>query len=297
MTPSGCLDQDASMLRIAIAVFILLAACARAELTLDASSKAAMERSLAAMVEGMDAAQKEKLGDAVVARLLAAAFRERDADAARRTLHGLTAAQLLAGESAAAPQSPADQSPAAVASAAQREAQQRAERAAKLAADIEALVAKQTAAAQAKEQLAQFRVLASTFAFEESDFDRSPTIELHVRNDTAHPIARVYFDAVLATPGRSVPWVDTRFNYEIPGGLEPGEQATWRLAPNRFDDWGRAPADRDDMVLAVVPYRVDGADGKALYDARQFDADDDKRLRKLRAEQQALAALPAAAPR
>jgi hypothetical protein len=184
-----------------------------------------------------------------------------------------------------------------VASAAQREAQQRAERAAKLAADIEALVAKQTAAAQAKEQLAQFRVLASTFAFEESDFDRSPTIELHVRNDTAHPIARVYFDAVLATPGRSVPWVDTRFNYEIPGGLEPGEQATWRLAPNRFDDWGRAPADRDDMVLAVVPYRVDGADGKALYDARQFDADDDKRLRKLRAEQQALAALPAAAPR
>jgi hypothetical protein len=51
------------------------------------------------------------------------------------------------------------------------------------------------------------------------------------------------------------------------------------------------------MVLAVVPYRVDGADGKALYDARQFDADDDKRLRKLRAEQQALAALPAAAPR
>jgi hypothetical protein len=122
-------------------------------LTLDASSKAAMERSLAAMVEGMDAAQKEKLGDAVVARLLAAAFRERDADAARRTLHGLTAAQLLAGESAAAPQSPADQSPAAVASAAQREAQQRAARAAKLAADIEALVAKQTAAAQAKEQL------------------------------------------------------------------------------------------------------------------------------------------------
>jgi hypothetical protein len=292
MTLRRCLDQDASMLRIAIAFSLLLAACARAELTLDASSKAAMERSLAAMVEGMDAAQKEKLGDAVVARLLAAAFRERDADAARRTLHGLTAAQLLAGESAAAPESPA-----AVASAAQREAQQRAERAAKLAADIEALVAKQTAAARAKEQLAHFRVLASTFAIEESDFDRSPTIELRVRNDTAHPIARVYFDAVLATPGRAVPWVDTRFNYEIPGGLEPGEEATWRLAPNRFDDWGRAPADRDDMVLAVVPYRVDGADGKALYDARQFDADADKHLRKLRAERQALAATPAAAPR
>lgn len=280
------------MLRIAIAFSLLLAACARAELTLDASSKAAMERSLAAMVEGMDAAQKEKLGDAVVARLLTAAFRERDADAARRTLHGLTAAQLLAGESAAAPESPA-----AVAAAAQREAQQRAERAAKLAADIEALVAKQTAAAQAKEQLAHVRVLASTFAFEESDFDRSPTIELRVRNDTAHPIARVYFDAVLATTGRAVPWVDTRFNYEIPGGLEPGEEATWRLAPNRFDDWGRAPADRDDVVLAVVPYRVDGADGKALYDARQFGAADDKHLRKLRAEQQALAATPAAAPR
>lgn len=280
------------MLRIAVASFALLAACSRAEPTLDTTDKQTLERSLAAMAEGLTEAQKEELGKAVFARLLAAAFKERDADAARRTLHGLTAAQLLAGESVAAPGSPA-----AAAAAAQREVQQRAERAAKLATDIDALVAKQTAAAQAKERLAQFRVLASTFAFEESDFDRSPTIELRVRNDTAHAIARAYFDATLATPGRAVPWVDTRFNYEIPGGLEPGEEATWRLAPNRFDDWGRAPADRDDMVLAVAPYRVDGADGKALFDARQFDADDDKRLRALRAEQAALAAMPAAAPR
>lgn len=280
------------MLRTAIAFLALLSACSRAQPTLDTTSKETMERSLAAMAEGLTEAQKEELGKAVFARLLAAAFKERDADAARRALHGLTAAQLLAGETAAAAGSPA-----AAAAAAQREAQQRAERAAKIATDIDALVAKQTAAAQAKERLAQFRVLASTFAFEESDFDRSPTIELRVRNDTAHAIARAYFDATLATPGRAVPWVDTRFNYEIPGGLEPGEEATWRLAPNRFDDWGRAPADRDDMVLAVAPYRVDGADGKALYDARQFDADDDKRLRALRAEQAALAAMPAAAPR
>ena len=280
------------MLRTAIAFLALLSACSRAEPTLDTTDKQTLERSLAAMAEGLTEAQKEELGKAVFARLLAAAFKERDADAARRALHGLTAAQLLAGETAAAAGSPA-----AAAAAAQREAQQRAERAAKIATDIDALVAKQTAAAQAKERLAQFRVLASTFAFEESDFDRSPTIELRVRNDTAHAIARAYFDATLATPGRAVPWVDTRFNYEIPGGLEPGEEATWRLAPNRFDDWGRAPADRDDMVLAVAPYRVDGADGKALYDARQFDADDDKRLRALRAEQAALAAMPAAAPR
>lgn len=277
------------MLRLAIAVCILLAACARAELTLDTSSKAAMERSLAAMVEGMDAAQKTKLGEVVVARLLAAAFRERDADAARRTLHGLTAAQLLAGDPVAAGESPGV--------AAQQREQQRAERAGPLALEIQALELKQAAASLAKAHLAQIRVLESTFAFEESDFDRSPTLALRVRNDTAHAISRAYFDAVLATPGRAVPWVDTRFHYEIPGGLEPGEEATWRLAPNRFDDWGRAPADRDDMALTVVPYRVDGADGKALYDARLFDAGDEARLRKLRAELAALAATPAAAPR
>ena len=281
--------QDVLMLRIAIASFALLAACSRAEPTLDTTSKETMERSLAAMAEGLTEAQKEELGKAVFARMLAAAFKERDADAARRTLHGLTAAQLLVGEPPAAGDSPA--------AAAQRREQQRAERADKLALEIQALELEQAASALAKAHLAQFRVLASTFAFEETEFDRSPTIALRVRNDTAHAISRAYFDATLATPGRAVPWVDTRFNYEIPGGLEPGEEATWRLEPNRVDDWGRAPADRDDMVLALAPYRVDGADGKALYDARGFDVDDDKRLRTLRAELEALAALPATAPR
>lgn len=278
------------MLRIAVAFFALLAACSRAAPTLDTTSKETIERSLAAMAEGMDEAQKQELGKAVFARLLAAAFKERDADAARRTLHGMTAAQLLAGEPASAGESPA--------AAAQRREQQRAERAAKLAADIAALEHKQAAAALAQQELAKLRVLSSTFAYEESDFDRSPTLEIQVRNDTGHAIARAYFAAKLTTPGRTVPWVDSGFNYEIPGGLEPGEEATWRLAPNRFGDWGRAPDDRDDLVLACVPNRIDGADGKAIHDARQFDADDERRLRELRAERAALTAGdPAAAPR
>ena len=68
-------------------------------------------------------------------------------------------------------------------------------------------------------------------------YSYKPIIELTVRNNTGHPVSRAYFEGVLSTPGRSVPWIKDSFNYQISGGLEPNEESTWRLAPNKI---GRA---------------------------------------------------------
>jgi len=133
---------------------------------------------------------------------------------------------------------------------------------------------------QDKENLKHFKVIRSRFYYNESSFIKEPVIELTVKNDTNHPVSRAYFYGVLATPGRAVPWVADSFNYSISGGLEPGEEATWKLAPNMFGEWGKAPKGRNDMVLTVTVTRIDGADDKPIFDS-EFSKWDKEKLEDL----------------
>ena len=113
-------------------------------------------------------------------------------------------------------------------------------------------------------EMTKFRIIKSRFYLQKGTLSDDPIIELSVKNETDHPISRAYFEGTLLTPGRSVPWVKDEFNYEIAGGLEPGESANWRLLPNRFGEWGRAP-NRSDMVLTVKVRRLDGPNGEKLF--------------------------------
>ncbi len=121
---------------------------------------------------------------------------------------------------------------------------------------------------KAIEGLKKFVVNKARFYYSKDSFMEKPAIELNVTNKMPVPVSRAYFHAVLQTPGRSVPWVEEDFNYSIPGGLESGESATWELEPNMFGNWAHAPKDRNDMVLTVTPVRLDGSDGKPIYNAR-----------------------------
>lgn len=139
---------------------------------------------------------------------------------------------------------------------------------------------KQEVAKTAREKLKEFTVERSRFYRYTEGFRRGdPVIELTVQNNLSEPVSRAYFRGVLATPSRSVPWVDDTFNYSIRGGLEPGEKATWKLSPNMFGEWSSAPRDRDDMVLTVTVVRVDGADEEPLFDAEFDDREMDRLLR------------------
>lgn len=118
----------------------------------------------------------------------------------------------------------------------------------------------------------------SRFYFEKQEFGGpKPVIDLSVENKTDSPISRAYFKGTIASPGRSIPWLVEDFNYRISGGLEPGEKADWSLLPNQFSAWGRVESP-EGAVFTVEVVRLDGADGKALFDSDAFSENDKKRL-------------------
>lgn len=148
-------------------------------------------------------------------------------------------------------------------------------------AEIAELEKKQQDALAAAAGLSKFEVTRSRYYKQPQRYGRpEPVIELSVSNNTGSAISRAYFKGVVASPGRSVPWIEDEFNYEIPGGIESGESVDWSLAPNMFGDWGRDTP--PDAVLTVTVTKVDGADGEALYDSSAFTAEMAARLASLK---------------
>jgi hypothetical protein len=144
-------------------------------------------------------------------------------------------------------------------------------------AQRDALAKRKAEADSARAVLAKFVVEKSRFYWAEGTLGEEPVIEVTLRNDTGQTVSKFYTKAVLVSPGREAPWIDSGFNYEIRGGLKPGESQNLKLAPNRFGDWVKAPKDRKDMVLTVTVERLDGAGGKRLFDA-EFSPEDATRL-------------------
>jgi len=132
------------------------------------------------------------------------------------------------------------------------------------------------------EQLKKFQVVHSQFIMSEQVFSgKQPIIVLTVKNGTEQAVSRAYFEGTLASPGRSAPWHKGRFNYRISGGLQPGEEATWRLGPSMFSGWGNGDAQAD-AALTVTVERIDGADNKSIYSIREFTERDHERLDELK---------------
>ena len=167
---------------------------------------------------------------------------------------------------------------------AKRAAELKAEEEKKMAeatAEIQELETKKSESESAKVELAKFIISKARFRKVKQMFSVEPVIELSVKNGTDKPISAAYFLGTLASPGRSVPWLKEKFSYKISGGLEPGEEANWNLAPNMFSEWGKVEG-APDMVLTVEVLRLDGADGNELY-SLTFSGEDQKRLDALRA--------------
>ncbi|SEM67287.1 hypothetical protein [Halomonas caseinilytica] len=79
------------------------------------------------------------------------------------------------------------------------------------------------------------------------------SFELHNNYDVA--VSKVDLYMVATTPGREVPWADSRYSYEIPGGLEPGEARQLRAVTP------------PDLVHAEGQEVVINVDVEASYDA------------------------------
>lgn len=252
----------------------LIAGCG--EPKVDGSSEEAFKGSIAKVAESLPSDQREKFkSDVMFLALQSMDF--------GKVLQGQKRAEDIPGDMHAALNGMTAKEISAKADLLRAE---RAERERKQAlAEIDELTAKQAQAESAKGSLKKFEVQKSRF-YKESQkysFRAKPIIEMTVSNGTDKAVARAYFKGTIATPGRSVPWLIKEFNYEISGGLEPGEVQSWSLAPNEFSEWGNVEPPQD-AIFTVEVEQLDGADGKPLFGGAKFTEHDEARLAKLRAQ-------------
>lgn len=126
------------------------------------------------------------------------------------------------------------------------------------------------------------------YRIQKSMLMEQPVISFRITNETDVAVSRIFMNGVLASPGRSTPWVEDEFNYEFSGGLEPGEVRVLDLSPNMFGEWGINDqySRRDDLELSLELFNVELADGTLVLDEETRDPSEIERemaeLQKLR---------------
>jgi hypothetical protein len=245
---------------------LMLAACASPKI--DGSSPEKFQESTKAVRESLSPDKRAKFDAAITQFVFSAAGNaftsggtpDQMESGLAHTLDGLTADGVIAR---------ADSVTAA------RQAEQRKQ----ALAEIAELKARRAGTDSGTAKLRGFSVVSSRFHLERDYGMKQPVIDLTVRNGTSSPVARAYFRGVVASPGRSVPWISDDFTYDINGGLEPGETATWHLSPNPFSGWGTTvPAD---AVLTVETVKLEGLNETVIGERKPWTAEDDARLKEL----------------
>jgi len=258
---------------LALGLTLLLTACAKPRV--DTSSDEAMKRSIKAVRESLPENERAKFDESLqIVALSQVDFSTLIATGSSGV--NLTEAkvkEVLAGKTAEEIIASADRI------ITERQQKERAQ----ALAEIKELEEKQTKAQKAKIELAKFQVIRSRFyKVKQMYLGDQPMIEISVKNGTAHPVSWAYFVGTLASPGRAVPWLKEEFNYQISGGLEPGETANWRLSPNMFlGGWSRVEAPKD-AIFTVEVVELEGAEGKPLFSSREFTTADAERLAELK---------------
>lgn len=142
--------------------------------------------------------------------------------------------------------------------------------------EIDKLEQKKTESEKARENLKLFQVVQARARLEKRGSRKQWVRELVVKNGTDQAVSRAYFRGTLQSAGRQTPWLTDTFNQKVKGGLEPGEQAEWKIAVGRTDRW-KEVEESPDLSYTVEVVRLDGPNGKPIMKA-DFSEDDQKRL-------------------
>jgi hypothetical protein len=262
---------------LGLSVAVTLAGCG-GEPTFDVSSEDAIQNSGKVMVDNLDKAKREELTNAMMVHLMATVAKEGceigDSVCALKPLDGMTAQEIIdsAKEVQNIGEIVGDQMHRGFESAAQERS----------ANEIAQLRQEREKSDQAKEKLGQLRISNAKFEVREGMYQDTRVISLDFTNTMEKPIAKVYMKGIYQTPARSVPWLADTFNYEVPGGVEPGETVSWNLSPNMMSDWYNQK-EIDGAQLRIEVERVVFADGTEI-DGSMFDEDDRRRLERLLSE-------------
>jgi hypothetical protein len=128
------------------------------------------------------------------------------------------------------------------------------------------------------DSLDAFRVVSARLTQQDGFMGREAIIQLTVKNGTLYPISKAYFRGRAITEGRSVLWIEENFNYQIPGGLEAGERASWRLEPGLFASEWTSVEVPSAAEFHVQVRRLDDASGEPLWGCASFTVGDQQLL-------------------
>lgn len=121
--------------------------------------------------------------------------------------------------------------------------------------------------------LGTVEVFSPTYYWKQSGYAKQPVIEFSVRNDGNVSVSRIYFNAVLSSPGRSVPWARQGFFQDFKGGLEPREKRLITI-PTFSNDW-RDPQLQylPNAELKVTVINFNDANGERIvaFDSERLD--------------------------
>ena len=113
-------------------------------------------------------------------------------------------------------------------------------------------------------EIGKFEVKQARFLKKGTDGSMSAMIELTLLNQTPVAVFPGYFVARLKSHGQAKPWATGVFCKGSPGGINPGEVRGLTLMPfETVWDLIDPPAE---TVLTVSITRLDGEDGRALFD-------------------------------
>lgn len=116
---------------------------------------------------------------------------------------------------------------------------------------------------EVRDQLAQFRFGAARVFKRHRQFLEWPVIEMRVFNGTGHTVHLVHFRAALLSPGDEEPWLIEEFDHVIMGGMEPRASDVWRIEPQQRD-WIRLIDPHPNLIFTIEPMRLEALGGNVL---------------------------------
>ena len=260
-------------MRILVTILVALAIGGCGKPTVDASSEEAMAASIEEMKSGMTpeeraefekAAQVVLMSEVDIKGMMQAALRGEELDSdemiddMKGRLDGMTADDIVAEADRIRKERE------------EKQIEEMRSEIAELESELANMLEKKRQAEALKSEIGKIGVSKTRLYWREPgkySYTRDLILEVTVTNNLDTPISRALMTGTLATPGRTVPWLVEDFNYQIAGGLEPGETQSWSLAPNEYSGgWRNTPKDRDDTVFTVEVRNVEGPDGEKLFD-------------------------------
>lgn len=131
---------------------------------------------------------------------------------------------------------------------------------------IAELEAKRDATSRARRDLSEFRFSEARVYKRNRDFLEWPIIEFRIDNGTNHMVSMVHFRAVLLRPGDYNPWLLEEFDLIFFDGLAPGEHGRWRIDPEQ-QEWIALVDPHPDLEFAIEARKLVGVGGRVLSDS------------------------------